>query len=122
MIIELETRPQNSQLDSSDQIFSIDREQVEKLNQLFWKIEDSKVFKSVAVSGAALGISGAIVTGSPAYAGGTTPASTIADGVASAIAMINAIDGIGVAAFSVALAPMGFMLTLRVLNMVLSRV
>lgn len=120
MTIELETRPQNSQLDLSDQIFSIDREQVEKLNELFWKVEDSKVLKSAAVSGAALGISGAIMTSSPAYA--ADPATTIAEGVASAIAMINAIDGIGIAAFSVALAPMGFMLTLRVLNMVLSRV
>jgi hypothetical protein len=121
MTIELETRPQNSLLDSSDdRIFSIDRQQVEKLNELFWKINNSKALKSAAVSGAVLGISGAIVTGSPAHA--ADPAATIANGVASAIAMINAIDGIGVAAFSVALAPMGFMLTLRVLNMVLSRV
>ena len=120
MTIELETRPQNSQLDSSDQIFSIDREQVEKLNELFWKVEDSKALKCAAVSGAALGISGAIMTSSPAYA--ADAAATIAQGVASAIAMIDAIDGIGIAAFSVALAPMGFMLTLRVLNMVLSRV
>jgi len=46
----------------------------------------------------------------------------IAAGVTNAINMINAIDGIGLAAFGVALAPMGFMVTLRVLNMVLSRV
>lgn len=121
MTIELETRPQNSQLDSSDQIFSIDREQVEKLNELFWKVESSKSFKSVAVSGATLGVSGAVLTQTqPAHA--ADAAATIAEGVASAIAMIDAIDGIGIAAFSVALAPMGFMLTLRVLNMVLSRV
>jgi len=36
--------------------------------------------------------------------------------------MIEGIDGIALAAFGVALAPMGFMMTLRVLNMVLSRV
>jgi hypothetical protein len=42
--------------------------------------------------------------------------------VTNAIDMIKAIDGIGLAAFGVALAPMGFMTTLRVLNMVLSRV
>jgi hypothetical protein len=36
--------------------------------------------------------------------------------------MIRAIDGLAIAAFGVALAPMGFMVTLRVLNMVLSRV
>jgi len=43
-------------------------------------------------------------------------------GVDNAVNMIKAIDGIGLAAFGVALAPMGFMTTLRVLNMVLSRV
>ena len=47
---------------------------------------------------------------------------SIAAGVTNAIDMITAIDGIGLAAFGVALAPMGFMVTLRVLNMVLSRV
>ncbi len=49
-------------------------------------------------------------------------AASIQAGVTNAINMIKAIDGIGLAAFGVALAPMGFMTTLRVLNMVLSRV
>ncbi len=49
-------------------------------------------------------------------------AASIQAGVTNAINMIKAIDGIGLAAFGVALAQMGFMVTLRVLNMVLSRV
>jgi hypothetical protein len=36
--------------------------------------------------------------------------------------MILNVNGIALAAFGVALTPMGFMLTLRLLNMVLSRV
>lgn len=113
----------------SDEIFSIDREQVAKLNELFWKFEYSKTAQSVAFSGAALAVGGAIVGGGAAMA--TAPAAgdasaaaaaSIAAGVTNAVNMIKAIDGIGLAAFGVALAPMGFMVTLRVLNMVLSRV
>ncbi|MEG4323673.1 MULTISPECIES: hypothetical protein [unclassified Microcoleus] len=103
------------------EIFTIDREQVQKLNDLFYKFEASKAAKSVAVGGAVLGVGGAIVTAGTASADPTAEA-TIKAGVANAIAMIKAIDGIGLAAFGVALAPMGFMVTLRVLNMVLSRV
>ncbi|MEG4501582.1 hypothetical protein QUB05_30720 [Microcoleus sp. F10-C6] len=113
----------------SDEIFAIDREQVAKLNDLFWKFEYSKTAQFVALSGAALAVGGAIVGGGAAMA--TAPAAgdasaaaaaSIAAGVTNAINMIKAIDGIGLAAFGVALAPMGFMVTLRVLNMVLSRV
>lgn len=111
------------------EIFSIDREQVDKLNQLFWKFEASKSFQSVAIGGAVLGIGGAIATAGAANATGAGAtdaaagaAASIAAGVTNAINMIKAIDGIGLAAFGVALAPMGFMVTLRVLNMVLSRV
>lgn len=49
-------------------------------------------------------------------------AASIAAGVKNAIDMIKAVDGIALAGFGVALAPMGFMLVLRILNMVLSRV
>lgn len=119
--------------DGSDdaEIFSIDREQVAKLNELFWKSQFSQSAQKAAVASAALGVGGAVLTTGGAFAaptgGGATDASaaaaaSIAAGVTNAINMIKAIDGIGLAAFGVALAPMGFMVTLRVLNMVLSRV
>lgn len=112
------------------EIFSIDREQVQKLNDLFWKTESLKSVRTVAGASAALGLGSAIVTAGAASAQTNTAASdasaaaeaSIKAGVTNAINMIKAIDGIGLAAFGVALAPMGFMVTLRVLNMVLSRV
>src|SRR6476469_52150 len=115
----------------ADEIFSsIDSEQVRKLNELFWKVEHLNPYQSAAVSGAAFAAGGAILGAGGAFAktGGAganaaaAAATSIADGVKNAIDMIQAIDGIGLAAFGVALAPMGFMVTLRVLNMVLSRV
>ncbi|MEG3842928.1 hypothetical protein [Microcoleus sp. herbarium14] len=112
-----------------NEIFSIDKEQVAKLNDLFWKTESFKSARAVAVAGAVLGVGGAIMTAGAASATGAGAtdaaagaAASIAAGVTNAINMIKAIDGIGLAAFGVALAPMGFMVTLRVLNMVLSRV
>jgi hypothetical protein len=113
------------------EIFTIDREEVQKMNDLFYKLEASRSARSVAVGGAILGIGGAIATAGTAQAQGTGTAAgdasaaaeaSIKAGVTNAINMIKAIDGIGLAAFGVALAPMGFMVTLRVLNMVLSRV
>lgn len=111
------------------EIFSIDREQVQKLNDLFWKTESLKSVRTVAGASAALGLGSAIVTAGAASATGTASSdasaaaeASIKAGVTNAINMIKAIDGIGLAAFGVALAPMGFMVTLRVLNMVLSRV
>ncbi len=104
------------------QIFSIDREQVQKLNDLFWKTESFKSARAVAAASAGLGTAVAIVSVGSVIAAPPDPATSIATGVAAAINMIKAIDGIGMAAFGVALAPMGFMVTLRVLNMVLSRV
>ncbi|WP_449420109.1 hypothetical protein [Phormidium nigroviride] len=65
------------------------------------------------------------VSANPAHAtpAGTAAAkATIATAVTDTIEMIQQIDGIALTAFAVALVPMGFMLTLRVLNMVLSRV
>lgn len=115
--------------DQSGEIFSIDREQVAKLNDLFWKSQLSQSAQKAAFASAALGVGGAVVSTGGAFA--TAPpsndaaaaaAASIAAGVTNAINMIKAIDGIGLAAFGVALAPMGFMVTLRVLNMVLSRV
>jgi hypothetical protein len=117
-------------IETETRIFSIEKEQVAKLNDLFWKTENSKTAQSIAFSGAALAAAGAIFSAGQASAGTATgatdaaaaAAASIASGVTNAINMIKAIDGIGLAAFGVALAPMGFMVTLRVLNMVLSRV
>jgi hypothetical protein len=127
-MIELKDRVEDEAV--ADEIFAIDREQVRKLNELFWKVERSKSAQSVAVAGAAVAAGGAVLTAGGAFAGtggaggdaAAAAAQSIADGVTNAIDMIQAIDGIGLAAFGVALAPMGFMVTLRVLNMVLSRV
>jgi len=119
------------------EIFSIDAYRVAELNALFWQREESKRNNIVAFS--RLGSSTAAVTtvigfGTPVLAGGgggtggaadaasEAAAETIATGVENAINMITAINGLGGAAFGVALAPLGFMLTLRILNMVLSRV
>ena len=98
-------------------IFSIDKEEVARLNNLFYK---SEAYKSVAISGVGLVVGATILSAGQASA--AAAAASIAAGVTNAIDMIKAIDGIGLAAFGVALAPMGFMVTLRVLNMVLSRV
>jgi len=110
------------------QFRTITDDDVQRLNDLFYRHQCA--VSRVAVSGAALAAGGAVLTGGSAFAaaGGAganaaeAAADSIADGVANAIEMIQAIDGIGLAAFGVALAPMGFMVTLRVLNMVLSRV
>jgi len=120
----------------SPEIFSINQDDVARLNRLFYEFQNSQAARSAAVSGVALGVGGAILAAGSASAqtgggGGTGggasdaaagAAASIAAGVTNAINMIKAIDGIGLAAFGVALAPMGFMVTLRVLNMVLSRV
>jgi hypothetical protein len=110
------------------QFRTITDDDVQRLNDLFYRHQCA--VSRVAVSGAALAAGGAVLSGGSAFAaaGGAganaaeAAADSIADGVANAIEMIQAIDGIGLAAFGVALAPMGFMVTLRVLNMVLSRV
>jgi hypothetical protein len=116
------------------EIFSIDREDVNDITRAFYDFQYKRAARSAAVSGAALGVGlGVLAAGSvqAAPGGGTGggaddaaagAAASIAAGVTNAINMIKAIDGIGLAAFGVALAPMGFMVTLRVLNMVLSRV
>lgn len=105
-------------------------EQLSKLEAAFWSDEEARKFCKVAqVSGAAvvglviLGAGGAFATTGTAGPNAAANAKTVIEGgVANAIGMIQAIDGIGLAAFGVTLAPMGFMVTLRVLNMVLSRV
>jgi len=107
---------------------TITDDDVERLNVLFYRTQCAT--SRVAVSGAALAVGiAALSAGSASAAAGGAASdaaanakTTIASGVTNAIDMIKAIDGIGLAAFGVALTPMGFMVTLRVLNMVLSRV
>jgi hypothetical protein len=114
----------------SREIFSINQADVHELTRAFYDFQYKQAARSAAVSGAALGVGVAVLAAGSAQAqtgGGATnaaegAAASIEAGVKNAINMIKAIDGIGLAAFGVALAPMGFMVTLRVLNMVLSRV
>jgi|SRR4028118_261989 hypothetical protein len=137
MPIKLLQRPQvNALLDDdpqpsapvADSFRTITDDDVKRLNDLFYRTQCAA--SRAAVSGAALAAAGAALSAGGAFAAAGGAASdaaanaktTIASGVTNAIDMIKAIDGIGLAAFGVALAPMGFMVTLRVLNMVLSRV
>jgi len=53
--------------------------------------------------------------------GGTVPAE-LQKGVDDSIASVKALSGLAIACLTVALVPLGAMLTLRFLNMVLSRV
>jgi hypothetical protein len=111
----------------ADSFRTITDEDVARLNDLFYRTQC--IASRAAVPGAALAAGAAILGAGGAYATGSAGSdaaanakTTIENGVKNAIDMIKAIDGIGLAAFGVALAPMGFMVTLRVLNMVLSRV
>ena len=108
---------------------SLTSEQLASLESAFTQNQQHKALRLAGVSVGVLTVGGFIIGGGAAYAatGGAggdaaAAAASIEAGVENAINMIQAIDGIGLAAFGVALAPMGFMTTLRVLNMVLSRV
>jgi len=115
-------------------IFSINAEEVSRLNALFWQQDIARRNNIVTFSrvGSVSVATATVVFATPVLAqtapgggaggGGVDAAATIKTNVEAAINMIRAIDGIGTAAFAAALAPLGFMLTLRVLNMVLSRV
>jgi hypothetical protein len=114
-------------------LFSIDAEESAKLSDLFWKFEAERCRReSLAAAAVAGGVGVSAVAGSAFASGGGTggagstaasnAAATIAAGVQNAIDMIMSVNGIALAAFGVALTPLGFMLTLRILNMVLSRV
>jgi len=114
------------------QFRTITDDDVQRLNDLFCRQQFN--LSHTAVSGAALGVGGVILSAGDVFAqtgGGTggaggnaadAAAASIAAGVKNAVDMIKAVDGIALAGFGVALAPMGFMLVLRILNMVLSRV
>jgi hypothetical protein len=80
-----------------------------------------KKFVTTTALALAIGSGGAMVAFSPAHAGGTVPAD-VQKGVDDSIATVQALSGLAIAALTVALVPLGAMLTLRFLNMVLSRV
>ena len=109
---------------------SLSAEQLASLESAFAQNQQHKALRTAGVSVGVLVVGGFVIGGGGAYAttGGASgnaaeaAAASIEAGVTNAIDMIQAIDGIGLAAFGVALAPLGFMTTLRVLNMVLSRV
>jgi hypothetical protein len=136
MSTQLLERPKVNAKDSTTsaiddrQFHTITSDDVKRLNELFYRQQCA--LSRTAVSGVALGVGAVIVSGGGAFAqtggggGGGNAADAAAEsidaGVQNAITMIENVDGIALAAFGVALAPMGFMLVLRVLNMVLSRV
>jgi hypothetical protein len=112
------------------QFHTVTPDDIKRLNELFYRHQCA--ISRVAVAGASVAVSGAVLTGGFAFAnpGAGSGSGNAADGAAAsikagvenAINMIKAVDGIALAGFGVALAPMGFMLVLRILNMVLSRV
>jgi len=81
-----------------------------------------KKFAAFTALALAIGCGGAIVFApSPARAVGAVPAE-LQKGVDDSIASVQALSGLAIACLTVALVPLGAMLTLRFLNMVLSRV
>jgi hypothetical protein len=126
LVKELQAPP-----DQPQKFNSLTPEGLAQLEALFNQEQNTKALRNsgvVVAAGVVVGFT--LLSGDGAYAqtggagGGAAAgaAASIQAGVENAINMIQAIDGIGLAAFGVALAPMGFMTTLRVLNMVLSRV
>src|SRR4028119_2149984 len=100
---------------------SLSAEQLASLESAFTQNQQHKALRTAGVSVGVLVVGGFVFGGGGAYAtppggGGASEeaAAAIEAGVGNAIAMIEAIDGIGLAAFGVALAPMGFMTVLRV--------
>ena len=121
-------------MSATAELFRINSQQSAELSDLFWKFEAERLRRQSTVAGA-LGVSAAAVgagaiaasatgtgTGGAGQQAADAAAGIIAAGVQNAIDMILSVNGLGLAAFGVALTPLGFMLTLRILNMVLSRV
>jgi hypothetical protein len=120
-------------LNMTSQIFSINSEQSAQISDLFWKFEAERFRRAANVAAGFAGVVGVAGSASAAGGGGAgaagntqaasdQAAATVAAGVTNAITMILNVNGIALAGFGVALTPLGFMLTLRSLNMVLSRV
>jgi len=109
---------------------SLTPEKLAQLEALFHQEQNIKALRDsgvvvsvgVVVGFSVLDAGGAYAAGGAGAAAGAGAKDSIAGGVKNAIEMITAVDGLALAAFGVALAPMGFMLTLRILNMVLNRV
>lgn len=80
---------------------------------------NNKFASALAISALVFGLSSAVNI-QPAAAQ-TVPAN-VQKGIDDAIATVGALDALALAALTVALMPLGAMLTLRFLNMVLSRV
>jgi hypothetical protein len=84
-------------------------------------IQFRKITASTALA-LAIGTGGAIALyQTPANAAGEVPVE-LQKGVDDSIASVKALSGLAIACLTVALVPLGAMLTLRFLNMVLSRV
>lgn len=127
---DLQNKPIVDDVPQSPSFRTVTDDDVQRLNRIFY---DQYVISNRGVAvGVGVGlVGGAVILGAAGSASATGGAGAtaaaaakdiVAGGVTNSIDMINAIQGIGLAAFGVALAPMGFMVTLRVLNMVLSRV
>jgi hypothetical protein len=86
------------------------------------KLQMKKFATSTALA-IAIGCGGAIAfLPAPARADGGTVPAELQKGVDDSIASVKALSGLAIACLTVALVPLGAMLTLRFLNMVLSRV
>lgn len=80
-----------------------------------------KKYGSLFLLAVALSIPFSVKPASAQGAGGQVP-TNVQSGIDTAIATVGALNGLALAALVVALTPLGAMLTLRFLNMVLSRV
>lgn len=80
-------------------------------------LKKPSLFSLLAVASISVGIVGTVALPSKAAA----PAA-VTEAVQSAIDTVEELNGLSLAALTVALVPLGSMLTLRFLNMVLSRV
>lgn len=80
-----------------------------------------KALLSGIVAASVLGSVGIVAQPQPSFATGTVPAD-VQTGIDNASATVTALSPLALACLVVALTPLGAMLTLRFLNMVLSRV
>jgi hypothetical protein len=79
-------------------------------------------FASSTALALVIGSGGAIALAPSAHAAGGAVPAELQQGVDDSIASVKALSGLAIVCLTVALVPLGAMLTLRFLNMVLSRV
>jgi hypothetical protein len=84
-------------------------------------LDVKKALMAGAICASTLGAVGIVISPQASYATGTVP-TDVQTGIDNATATVGALSGLSLAALVVALTPLGAMLTLRFLNMVLSRV